>query len=103
MPCLRRAAPSQKGYDDLLVMFGDTPLVDSAALALAREKLADGAEVVVMGFRTADPTGYGRLIEKDGQLAAIREHKDAIGRRAEDQFLQWRADGNCRARRAFDA
>ena len=66
-----------KGYDDLLVMFGDTPLVDSEALALARKKLADGAEVVVMGFRPADPTGYGRLIEKDGALIAIREHKDA--------------------------
>ena len=66
-----------KGYDDLLVMFGDTPLVDSAALSLAREKLADGAEIVVMGFRAADPTGYGRLIERDGQLEAIREHKDA--------------------------
>jgi bifunctional UDP-N-acetylglucosamine pyrophosphorylase / glucosamine-1-phosphate N-acetyltransferase len=66
-----------RGYDDLLVMFGDTPLVDSAALTLARTKLAEGAEVVVMGFRTADPTGYGRLIERDGQLEAIREHKDA--------------------------
>jgi bifunctional UDP-N-acetylglucosamine pyrophosphorylase / glucosamine-1-phosphate N-acetyltransferase len=66
-----------KGYDDLLVMFGDTPLVDSSALALARTRLAEGAEVVVMGFRTADPTGYGRLLERDGQLAAIREHKDA--------------------------
>jgi bifunctional UDP-N-acetylglucosamine pyrophosphorylase / glucosamine-1-phosphate N-acetyltransferase len=66
-----------KGYDDLLVMFGDTPLVDAAALALAREKLASGAEVVVMGFHPADPTGYGRLIEKDGDLIAIREHKDA--------------------------
>jgi bifunctional UDP-N-acetylglucosamine pyrophosphorylase / glucosamine-1-phosphate N-acetyltransferase len=66
-----------RGYDDLLIMFGDTPLVDSAALTLARAKLAEGAEVVVMGFRTADPTGYGRLIERDGQLEAIREHKDA--------------------------
>jgi bifunctional UDP-N-acetylglucosamine pyrophosphorylase / glucosamine-1-phosphate N-acetyltransferase len=66
-----------KGYDDLLIMFGDTPLVDSAALTLAREILAGGAEVVVMGFRTSDPTGYGRLLEKDGQLEAIREHKDA--------------------------
>jgi bifunctional UDP-N-acetylglucosamine pyrophosphorylase / glucosamine-1-phosphate N-acetyltransferase len=66
-----------KGYDDLLVMFGDTPLVDASALALARQKLAEGTEIVVMGFRPADPTGYGRLIEKDGQLIAIREHKDA--------------------------
>ena len=28
-------------------------------------------------FRAADPTGYGRLIERDGRLIAIREHKDA--------------------------
>lgn len=66
-----------KGYDDLLVIFGDTPLVDSGALAQARNKLAEGAEIVVMGFRPIDPTGYGRLIEKDGELIAIREHKDA--------------------------
>jgi bifunctional UDP-N-acetylglucosamine pyrophosphorylase / glucosamine-1-phosphate N-acetyltransferase len=66
-----------RGYDDLLIMFGDTPLIDGGALALAREKLAGGAEVVVMGFRPSDPTGYGRLIEKDGELTAIREHKDA--------------------------
>jgi bifunctional UDP-N-acetylglucosamine pyrophosphorylase/glucosamine-1-phosphate N-acetyltransferase len=36
-----------------------------------------GADVVVLGFRAADPTGYGRLIEHDGELIAIREHKDA--------------------------
>ncbi len=66
-----------RGYDDLLVMFGDTPLIDGGALALAREKLAGGAEVVVMGFRPSDPTGYGRLIEQEGELTAIREHKDA--------------------------
>jgi bifunctional UDP-N-acetylglucosamine pyrophosphorylase / glucosamine-1-phosphate N-acetyltransferase len=66
-----------RGYDDLLVMFGDTPLIDAEALALARQKLAGGAEVVVMGFRSADPTGYGRLVEEDGELVAIREHKDA--------------------------
>jgi bifunctional UDP-N-acetylglucosamine pyrophosphorylase / glucosamine-1-phosphate N-acetyltransferase len=31
----------------------------------------------VFGFRPADPTGYGRLIEVDGRLVAIREKKDA--------------------------
>ena len=74
---LAARAAIAKGYDDLLVMFGDTPLVDSAELSLARQKLAEGADVVVMGFRTQDPAGYGRLIEKDGQLEAIREHRDA--------------------------
>ncbi len=64
------------GHDDILVMFGDTPLIDAGALVAAREKLAEGAAVVVLGFRTDEPTGYGRLIEKDGKLLAIREEKD---------------------------
>lgn len=70
-----RAAIS-KGYDDILVMFGDTPLIDPEALAVARQKLAEGAAVVVVGFRPPNPTGYGRLIEKGGRLVAIREEKD---------------------------
>jgi bifunctional UDP-N-acetylglucosamine pyrophosphorylase/glucosamine-1-phosphate N-acetyltransferase len=66
-----------RGYDDILVMFGDTPLIEAEPLLAARRKLADGAVVVVVGFRPANPAGYGRLIEKDGRLVAIREDKDA--------------------------
>jgi bifunctional UDP-N-acetylglucosamine pyrophosphorylase/glucosamine-1-phosphate N-acetyltransferase len=67
-----------RGYDDILVMFGDTPLIDPASLQAARKCLADkSVAVAVMGFRTANPDGYGRLIENDGHLMAIREHKDA--------------------------
>lgn len=65
-----------KGYDDILVMFGDTPLIDPEVLTVARRKLAEGAAVVVVGFRTPNPTGYGRLIEEGGKLVAIREEKD---------------------------
>lgn len=67
----------EKGYDDVLVVFGDTPLITAAPLTAARQRLAEGNDVVVIGFETADPTGYGRLIVKDGELLAIREHKDA--------------------------
>jgi bifunctional UDP-N-acetylglucosamine pyrophosphorylase/glucosamine-1-phosphate N-acetyltransferase len=66
-----------KGYDDVLVVFGDTPLITAAPLKAAREGLAAGNDVVVIGFQAADPTGYGRLIVKDGALVAIREHRDA--------------------------
>jgi len=31
----------------------------------------------VLGFRAADPTGYGRLVVENGKLAAIREQADA--------------------------
>jgi bifunctional UDP-N-acetylglucosamine pyrophosphorylase / glucosamine-1-phosphate N-acetyltransferase len=66
------------GYDDILVLFADTPLVRPGTLSGLREKLAEGAGVVALGFAPADPTGYGRLLtDGGGTLAAIREHKDA--------------------------
>jgi len=66
-----------RGYDDLLVMFGDTPLIEAEPLLEARRKLAEGAAVVVVGFRPSDATGYGRLLEQGGKLFAIREDNDA--------------------------
>ncbi|WP_428428690.1 bifunctional UDP-N-acetylglucosamine diphosphorylase/glucosamine-1-phosphate N-acetyltransferase GlmU [Pararhizobium sp.] len=66
-----------KGYDDILVVFGDTPLITAAPLLAARQGLAAGNDVVVIGFHTADPAGYGRLIVEDGALLAIREQRDA--------------------------
>ncbi|MBS3651315.1 bifunctional UDP-N-acetylglucosamine diphosphorylase/glucosamine-1-phosphate N-acetyltransferase GlmU [Pseudaminobacter sp. 19-2017] len=65
-----------RGYQDVLIMFGDTPLVDAGSLLVARGRLAEGNAVSVVGFRTDAPTGYGRLIEENGQLQAIREEKD---------------------------
>lgn len=67
----------EKGHDDVLVLFGDTPLITTETLEAALAGLADGADLVVVGFRPENPHGYGRLIEQDGQLVAIREHKDA--------------------------
>lgn len=65
------------GADDILVIFGDTPLVTADNLARLRAPIAQGAAVAVTGFRPADPTGYGRLVVKGGKLVAIREHNDA--------------------------
>ncbi len=63
--------------DDVIVLYGDTPLVRHKTLVRMREAL-DDAEVVVLGFRAADPRGYGRLLTDDtGNLVAIREHADA--------------------------
>ncbi len=66
-----------KHYDDVVIMFGDTPLMDATALDKARAKLVAGADIVVMGFHPADPTGYGRLVEHEHKLFAIVEDKDA--------------------------
>ncbi|AXK80034.1 bifunctional UDP-N-acetylglucosamine diphosphorylase/glucosamine-1-phosphate N-acetyltransferase GlmU [Pseudolabrys taiwanensis] len=74
---LSARAAIAKGADDVLVMFGDTPLIRSETLAALREALAKGAAVAVLGFRPADPTGYGRLVMNGNELLAIREEKDA--------------------------
>ena len=63
--------------DDVLVIFGDTPLIRPQTLSRIRQGLAGGAAVVVLGFRPKDPTGYGRLVLEGSELAAIREEIDA--------------------------
>jgi bifunctional UDP-N-acetylglucosamine pyrophosphorylase/glucosamine-1-phosphate N-acetyltransferase len=66
-----------RGYDDILVAYGDVPLITAGPLKAAREALADGADVAIIGFNTNNPTGYGRLLVENGELIAIREEKDA--------------------------
>jgi bifunctional UDP-N-acetylglucosamine pyrophosphorylase/glucosamine-1-phosphate N-acetyltransferase len=66
-----------KGADDLLIAFGDTPLIGAGTFQRLRTALKDGATLAVLGFRAADPTGYGRLLVQDDQLVAIREQADA--------------------------
>jgi bifunctional UDP-N-acetylglucosamine pyrophosphorylase / glucosamine-1-phosphate N-acetyltransferase len=65
------------GADDLLVAFGDTPLISAETFERLREALKNGAALAVLGFRAADPTGYGRLLMQGDRLVAIREHADA--------------------------
>ncbi|MGO8798115.1 MAG: bifunctional UDP-N-acetylglucosamine diphosphorylase/glucosamine-1-phosphate N-acetyltransferase GlmU [Roseiarcus sp.] len=65
------------GYDDVLIVYADTPLIRAATLEGLYDALAAGADVAALGFEARDPTGYGRLVEQDGRLAAIREHQDA--------------------------
>jgi bifunctional UDP-N-acetylglucosamine pyrophosphorylase/glucosamine-1-phosphate N-acetyltransferase len=71
-----KAAIEQKP-DDILIVYGDTPLVRGATLTRLRAPLAAGAAVAVLGFRPSDPTGYGRLVVAGGKLVAIREEADA--------------------------
>ncbi|HEY1473810.1 MAG TPA: bifunctional UDP-N-acetylglucosamine diphosphorylase/glucosamine-1-phosphate N-acetyltransferase GlmU [Pseudolabrys sp.] len=63
--------------DDILVLFADTPLLRAETLSELRSALRRGAAVAVLGFRPADPAGYGRLLTRGDELLAIREERDA--------------------------
>jgi bifunctional UDP-N-acetylglucosamine pyrophosphorylase / glucosamine-1-phosphate N-acetyltransferase len=72
---LAARAAIQSG-DDLIVVFGDTPLLRAEILQALRDALKV-APMAVLGFRTQNPTGYGRLIMENDKLIAIREETDA--------------------------
>lgn len=72
----RKALSGFKG--DVLVLYGDTPLITAATLRNLRKVLNTGNYMGVLGFEAQNPTGYGRLLlDADGGLKAIREEKDA--------------------------
>ncbi len=69
-----------EGFDgDVLVLYGDTPLLRPETLSdLLDARRASDAAVSVLGFRPEDPAHYGRLIiGADGMLDRIVEFKDA--------------------------
>lgn len=75
---LAARAALERGYDDVLIAFADTPLIRPETFAGLRAAVADGATVAALGFEAANPHGYGRLLSgPGGELVAIREHKDA--------------------------
>ncbi|MBN8920302.1 MAG: bifunctional UDP-N-acetylglucosamine diphosphorylase/glucosamine-1-phosphate N-acetyltransferase GlmU, partial [Rhizobiales bacterium] len=73
--CARSALA--RGFGAILIAFGDTPLLRPQTFEALRDAVGGDVGVAVLGFRPADPTGYGRLIVENGTLTAIREHKDA--------------------------
>ena len=67
------------GFDGpVIVLFADTPLIRPQTITRLVAAARAGADIVVLGFRAADPTGYGRIvIDKTGAVTAIREEMDA--------------------------
>jgi bifunctional UDP-N-acetylglucosamine pyrophosphorylase/glucosamine-1-phosphate N-acetyltransferase len=63
---------------DLLVLCGDVPLLSADTLkALVTRHRRTRAALTVLTARLANPTGYGRIIRRHGQITAIVEERDA--------------------------
>jgi len=77
---VKAAREALKDFDgDIMVLFGDTPLVTQGALRDLIDKRSEtGAAVVVAGFIPQDPGQYGRLVlNSEGRLVSIVEANDA--------------------------
>ena len=73
------AASALEGFKGtVLVLYGDVPLIAPESLRKLCQLISPDAPMAVLGFRAADPKGYGRLIEAEpGRLTAIIEELDA--------------------------
>jgi bifunctional UDP-N-acetylglucosamine pyrophosphorylase/glucosamine-1-phosphate N-acetyltransferase len=76
-----QACAALAGFEgDVLVLYGDVPLVTAETMRRMVERLraADAPAAVVLGFRPADPAAYGRVIaDAEGRIARMVEWKDA--------------------------
>lgn len=76
---VRCAQPSLEGFcGDLVVLYGDSPLIPAGTVEALFASLAGGAGVGVLGFEAAEPGLYGRLITgPEGDLERIVEAREA--------------------------
>jgi bifunctional UDP-N-acetylglucosamine pyrophosphorylase/glucosamine-1-phosphate N-acetyltransferase len=76
---VRAAESALSGFDgEVIILYGDAPFVPPERIEEMFAMRAAHGGLVVLGFKAADPTGYGRLmLGADGVVERIVEHKDA--------------------------
>lgn len=73
---LQQAAPFFNDDEDILVLYGDVPLITQDTLQrLIEAKPAGG--IGLLTILMDDPTGYGRIIRQQKKIIGIVEQKDA--------------------------
>src|SRR6188768_4461518 len=77
---VQQAEAALEGFaGDVLVLYGDVPLVRAATMRALVERLheRDAPEAVVLGFEPEDPLQYGRVLATGNRITWMVEHKDA--------------------------
>ena len=74
---LEQCLDAIKAGNDVLVLFGDVPLIRAETMAQIVEQVGESA-VCILSFVPENPFNYGRIVrQQDGSVRAIVEHKDA--------------------------
>src|SRR3546814_10574088 len=82
---VRQAMPDVPDEAQVLVLYGDVPLITTATL---QRLLAADGRIAVLVADLEDPTGYGRIVrDPEGRVGAIVEHKRSEEHTSELQSL----------------
>lgn len=73
---MQQAAPFFGDDEDILMLYGDVPLISTDTLRRLREAKPQGG-IGLLTVKLDDPTGYGRITRDNGNVTGIVEHKDA--------------------------
>ncbi len=66
------------GYDQVIVLSGDAPLITAETIhKLSEFHRAQGASMTLLSAELDDPFGYGRVLRKGSEVKAIVEEKSA--------------------------
>ncbi len=73
-----QAEAALAGFEgDIIILFGDAPLVSAATMTRLQSALEPGVAAVVLGFRPEEPGAYGRIVANEGVIEKMVEYKDA--------------------------
>jgi len=73
---MQQAAPFFGDDEDILMLYGDVPLISVETLQRLREAKPQGG-IGLLTVKLDDPSGYGRITRENGKVTGIVEHKDA--------------------------
>ncbi|HEY3588808.1 MAG TPA: bifunctional UDP-N-acetylglucosamine diphosphorylase/glucosamine-1-phosphate N-acetyltransferase GlmU [Buttiauxella sp.] len=73
---MQQAAPFFADDEDILMLYGDVPLISVESLQRLRDAKPQGG-IGLLTVKLDDPTGYGRIARENGNVVGIVEHKDA--------------------------
>lgn len=73
---MQMAAPFFADDEDILMLYGDVPLISVETLTRLRAAKPQGG-IGLLTVVLDDPTGYGRITRENGNVTGIVEHKDA--------------------------
>lgn len=73
---MQQAAPFFRDDEDIMMLYGDVPLISSETLTRLRAAKPQGG-IGLLTVKLDDPTGYGRITRDNGKVTGIVEHKDA--------------------------